>query len=174
MKVYPIQHNYQNPTFQSRFAPTKEFNDFQRVITNANHPLYKNYAAVFKKQYSKFLNDGEDICYKFYHQKSKVPASKKTYNLPAIELRAIIENDKGKVISSELMDLQIESNEKIIKPRLISEMALFQKFLKFPEKHKPFYVSDICPEFKFAEWAIRIIRPYSTSDFVKEPFIPDL
>ena len=184
MRISPINNNYPKPIFKSKFVSTKEFDRFQEILAKTNNPspnnprashqFIKNYAEVFKLQYEKFLNDGKDISYKYFHKKTDLPPSKKTYNHPAVELRAVIEDENGNMVDSALMDLQIKSNESIIKPNFTAEMRLFQRFLNFPEKHEPFYISDVAPRFSYCEHIIRISRPYSKRDFVKIPFIPDL
>jgi len=174
MKVCPITSNYQKPVFKSKFVPTKEFNAFQETLAKADYPFFKNYAEVFKIQYEKFLNDGKNISYKYFHKKTDLPPSRGPYNRPGVELKAVIESENGKVIDSALMDLQIKTNERIIKPNFTIEMKFFQKFLNFPKEHAPFYLSDIDHRFVFYEDVKRVVRPYSTEDFVKEPFIPDL
>ena len=174
MRISPINNNYPKPVFKSKFLPTKEFNVFQEELAKADHPFFKNYAEVFKIQYEKFLNDGKDISYKYFHKKTDLPPSRGPYNCPGVELRAVIEDKNGEVVDSRLMDLQIKTNERIIKPNFTIEMKMFQEFLKFPKEHAPFYLTDISSVFAYGEDVIRVIRPYSTEDFVKEPFIPDL
>ena len=173
MKVCPITNNYKTPVFKSKFVPTKEFNKFQEKLAKADHPFFKNYAEVFKIQYEKFLKDGKNISYKYFHKKTDLPPSRDTFNRSTVELRAVIESS-GEVVDSALMDLQIKTNESMIKPDFTTEMKFFQKFLNFPKEHAPFYLSDIDPRFVFYEDVKRVVRPYSTEDFVKEPFIPDL
>ena len=168
MRISPINNNYPKPVFKSKFLPTKEFNAFQEELAKADHPFFKNYAEVFKIQYEKFLNDGKDISYKYFHKKTEG-----MYNCPEVELRAVIERG-GEVVDSALMDSQIKTNEGILKPDFTTEMKMFQEFLNFPKEHAPFYLSDIDHRFVFYEDVKRVVRPYSTEDFVKETFIPDL
>ena len=174
MRISPINNSYPKPVFKSKFVPTKEFNAFQEELAKADLPFFKNYAEVFKIQYEKFLNDGKDISYKYFHKKTDLPPSKGPYNRLGVELRAVIEDENGKVVDSALMDSQIKTNEGILKPDFTTEMKMFQEFLNFPKEHAPFYLSDIDHRFVFYEDVKRVVRPYSTEDFVKEPFIPDL
>ena len=161
MRIAPIKNI--NTSFHSKLLPSKELTEYKNFLKN----LGKDHLIAFNQTYDQFEKDGKEKSYKLSYETEECFIDE--YKRPGYAMNAVIRDEKNKVVASRLMDVQI--HKKYLEPNSWVVRNMFEKdFMKVPHVDSLFD----SPVFGFSTNTIRIIRPFSTEDFIKEPFIPDL